>query len=203
MGESFLSFSPFYRPQTIDLDGIFAYNRNMNEKSRPTIKRIVLRAVLTALCVFVYAWIFSNSAKTGTQSSSQSHTVTKAVQKFVGVFAPNSFIATAAGEDFERLHSAVRTAAHFCEFALLGALLVWCYLSYTQDIAFAFLPFALVVLTPIFDEAVQSFTGGRAAEVTDLLVDTAGGLAGGVFVLLAVWIGVAIYRKNARNGRKE
>ncbi len=175
----------------------------MNGKNRPTIQRIVLRAVLTALCVFVYAWIFSNSAKTGTQSSSQSHTVTKAVQKFVGFFAPNSFIATAAGEDFERLHSGVRTAAHFCEFALLGALLVWCYLSYTQDKAFAFLPFALVVLTPVFDEAVQSFTGGRAAEIKDLLVDTAGGLAGCVFAFITVWIGVTIYKKRVRNGRKE
>ncbi|MBQ8323078.1 MAG: VanZ family protein [Clostridia bacterium] len=166
----------------------------MSVKKRVTI----LRILLTALCLLVYAWIFSNSATVGAQSSAQSHSVTKTVQKIVGVFAPDSFIATAAGEDFDRLHSAIRTLAHFCEFALLGALLTWCYASYTRDKAFAFLPVALVVLTPIFDEAVQSFTGGRAAEVADLLVDTAGGLAGCVFALVTLWIGFAVSRRKKK-----
>ena len=168
----------------------------MKDKGR--VKKVLLRCILTTACLLIYAWIFSNSAKTGGESSAQSHTVTRAVQKIVGWFAPNSFIATATGEAFVRLHNGVRTLAHFCEFALLGALLVWCYLSYTQEKAFAFLPFALVVLTPIVDEAIQSFTGGRAAEVVDLLVDTAGGVAGCVFALVTVWIGIALHRRKKK-----
>ncbi len=173
----------------------------MKEKTKVTRGKIFLRIILTALCLLVYAWIFSNSAKTGAQSSTQSYTVIKTVQKVAEVIAPESAIATATGEALDKLHNVIRTLAHFYEFALLGALLTWCYFSYTLDKAFMFLPFTLVVLTPIFDEALQSFTSGRTAEVADLLVDTAGGLAGCVFALCTILIGFLIYKK--RRNRKE
>ena len=173
----------------------------MKEKTKTTRGKIILRILLTALCALVYAWIFSNSAKTGAQSSTQSYTVTKTVQKVAGVIAPESAIATASGDALDRLHNAIRTLAHFYEFALLGALLVWCYFSYTKDKSFAFLPFALILLTPIFDETVQSFTSGRVAEIADLFVDTAGGLAGCLFAFITVFIGGWIGKK--RRKKKE
>ena len=59
----------------------------------------------------------------GEQSAEKSSEVVKAVQKVAAFFDPNSAIATATGEAYDRLHAAVRNWAHFAEFALLGGLL--------------------------------------------------------------------------------
>lgn len=155
----------------------------------------VLRIALTLACAFVYAWIFSNSLKTGAESSAQSLAVTDAVQSAAQVVAPSSGVATATGEEYDKLHSLIRSIAHFSEFALLGALLSWCYLSYTRQKAFAVIPFAFIVLTPIVDECLQTFTGGRGAEIKDILLDTAGGLFGAAVALLLFWLGWVIYKR--------
>ena len=87
------------------------------------------------------------------------------------------------GEAYDKLHWIVRTAAHFSEFALLGALFCWCYRAYTRDKTFLFLPVGLLVLVPIVDEFLQRSSAGRVADIADMLVDTAGGLCGFSFAL--------------------
>lgn len=161
-------------------------------------KTYLVRIVLTALCIGMLCFIFGNSLKAGEQSAEQSSGVVDMVQKAVGIFAPNSWIATATGEAYDRLHGIVRTIAHFCEFALLGALFTWCYRSYTSEKAFFFVPVCLSILVPIVDEFLQTLTPGRAAEMKDVLVDTAGGAAGCVFALLTLWIGFAIYKSKRK-----
>lgn len=158
----------------------------------------VLRIVLTIACIFAFAWIFSNSLKTGEQSSAQSQAVTKAVQDTAKVVAPSSKVATATGEDYELLHNVIRSIAHFSEFAVLGALLAWCYLSYTRQKALFILPIGLIVLTPIVDETLQISTGGRGAEMKDILLDTAGGLLGTVCALAIVWLVFALCKRRRR-----
>ena len=61
-------------------------------------KIYLVRVLLTLACVLLLAFIFGNSLTEGDDSSKQSAGVVKAVQKIVGVFAPNSWIATATGE---------------------------------------------------------------------------------------------------------
>ena len=160
----------------------------------------ILRISLTLACLATFAWIFSNSLQTGEQSSSQSSSVVDTVQRVAAVFAPNSFIATATGEAYERLHEQVRIVAHFCEFALLGALLVWCYRAYTDDKAFAFLPVALVLLTPIVDECLQMATVGRSAEIFDVFVDSLGGICGCIVAGITLMIGFWIGKRRRKNG---
>ena len=167
----------------------------MERKLATTWKIVLLRIVLTLACLLTFAWIFSNSLQTGEQSSQTSHTVTDTVQEVASVIAPSSPIATATGEDYERLHNDVRTIAHFLEFAFLGALLIFCYYSYTNSSALLILPLGLIFLTPIVDEYLQSFVGGRGTELKDVLIDTAGGFAGAAFAAIVLVIGYLIIKK--------
>ena len=197
-GENFLKKRINYFPKSIDLTGNLQYNNSME---KITWKTVVARIVFTLACIGVMAFIFYNSMQTATESSSASNTVTDVVQKFVGVFAPDSWIATATGEDYKILTEYIRTFAHFAEFGVLGALLVWCYFSYTKDGWGLVVPFAFALYVPLVDECIQEFTYGRAAEVKDALVDTAGGLCGAVFAVMITLIVFAVMKK--RKKRKE
>lgn len=139
------------------------------------------RIFFTLAVIAVTAFIFSNSLATGESSSLQSYAVTEQVQEVARVVAPNSKIATAQGEDFIRLHISVRTAAHFCQFALLGAVAFACYLSYTRLRVIALVPTLGTAAVAVIDECLQLFSEGRAFEWADVLVDVFGGLAGCVF----------------------
>ena len=166
-----------------------------NGTKKQNAKTWLLRAILTALCIAAIAFIFSNSLQTGEESGAQSSFVTNAVQKIFRVFAPNSWIATATGEAYERLHGVIRTIAHFSEFALLGALLTWCWRSYTKDMLFFLIPACLVVLVPIVDECLQTLSAGRVAAISDVFTDTLGGVCGCVFAGLTLLIAFAIKRR--------
>ncbi len=163
----------------------------------------VLRIALTLACALTFAWIFSNSLKTGEQSSAQSLAVTNSVQDVAQVIAPSSSVATATGDDYDKLHSLIRSIAHVSEFALLGALLITCYFSYTSDKALCIVPFGLILLTPIIDECLQISTGGRGAEMKDILLDTAGGFLGALAGLMIVGLIYLILKKSrAKRERK-
>ncbi len=177
------------------------------EKKKTTTGVLVLRIVFTLLCVATLIWIFSNSLRTAEESSEQSAGVVEIVQEVARVIAPDSAIANATGEDYDALHSVIRTVAHFLEFAWLGFLLICCWRSYTDKKIWAVLPAALVVIVPVLDEVLQSFTGGRAAEWKDIAVDIAGGVVGGGVAILAAWLLLSILRKRekrrAENGERE
>ena len=145
----------------------------------------ILRAFFTLASILVLAFIFGNSAATGEESSSVSLKVTESTQDCFEVIAPESFIATAEGEDFDLLHSVIRKIAHFSEFALLGVCLTLCYLSYSREKVGLLIPVFGVAFVPMLDEYLQSFSSGRAAELFDVAIDTAGGLCG-VLVALAL-----------------
>ena len=172
------------------------------EKIRQHKKGIyALRIILTLLCALVLAWIFSNSLAVGEKSSSQSGAVTDAVQDVAGVIAPESSVATATGEDYDKLHMDIRTLAHFCEFVALGGLLLFCYFSYTRKKDFFIIPLWLVLFVPLIDECLQTFTGGRAAQLSDVLIDTAGGLMGMALAFVAFLLGRVWYLRRKRRGR--
>ncbi len=164
---------------------------------------ICLCVVLTLLCAGLMGWIFSNSLKTAEASSEQSAGAVDIIQKIFAAIAPNSVIATATGEAYDTLHKVVRIIAHFTEFALLGALLVWCWRAYTGKRIFLLIPIALIVIVPVLDETLQSFTGGRAMEFTDVLIDLAGGICGGAFAVFTLWIGYLIIQKKRRKGKED
>ena len=165
-------------------------------------KRIYLaRVLLTLACVLLLAFIFGNSLIEGDESDNQSNIVVKVVQKVVGFFAPKSWIATATGEDYQRLHAIVRTLAHFSEFALLGALCSWCYRAYTSQKTYFFAVVFFVAYVPIIDEFLQSFTIGRVADIHDVWVDTLGAFAGILFALGTLWLAKIIIKRREKVAR--
>ena len=70
--------------------------------------------------------------------------------------------------------------AHAVLFGGLAALLYWPLASRSAQFAWAAMAigFALAVLYGVTDELHQAFVDGRVASETDLLIDTAGALAG-------------------------
>ena len=163
--------------------------------------KIIIRVLLTTLTAAFVAWIFSNSLQVAVESAEQSDSFTQMVQNFFKIIAPNSFIATATGADFDRLEAVVRTLAHFCEFALLGALAFWTYRAYTPKKIWMIAPFVGGALVAVIDEILQYFTPGRAFQITDVLVDCAGVCAGCLFALATVAIALRISKKRKEKRR--
>ena len=162
--------------------------------------RVLAALLLTALSVAAVWFIFSNSLRDADSPSSQSQTVTEGVQDAIGTIAPSSPVANAEGEDFARLHAFVRKCAHFLEFALLGALLLWTCRSYTPLKRFWFAPPCIAFLVAVFDEYIQNFSPGRGTAFTDVLIDTGGALAGTAFAIACLLVaGVIARRKKKRN----
>lgn len=161
----------------------------------------MLRIFLTALLLGLLGFIFSNSLQTGEQSSAQSGGVTALVQEIAKQIAPNSFVATAEGEAYERLHQIVRMSAHFLEFCALGAVMVWCFYSYTLKKRHAPLAFFCALITACLDELLQTRTAGRGAEVSDIIVDGLGSFAGCVFALIVISILGFVFKKGDGYGK--
>ena len=174
----------------------------MKTKLRQNKIRTLFKILLPILCIFWLTFIFSNSLQTGEASSAQSSTVVDSVQSVAKVVAPNSWVANATGEEYDKLHSGVRISAHFLQFALLGALLCWCYFAYTLRIAYIYLPICAVLLVPFIDECLQGFVSGRATELSDILTDLTGGIFGFILAALSVIIGVIIYKSKRKKNKK-
>lgn len=179
--------------ENIDRAPFFAYNRSMEKRKGAALWAV--RILLSVLCAFAVGFILYNSIQPAVESVEQSSRVVALVQRMVAVIAPNSPIVTATGEAYARLHAAVRTVAHFTEYAFLGALGAWCYRSYTDKKMWLLAPSGGVALLAVLDESLQTTAVGRGAQFLDVVVDILGGGAGIAFALLTVWLAVKIIKK--------
>lgn len=165
-----------------------------------------MRAIFLALTVLTVCFIFSNSTKGAEQSSSDSTKVTVTVQEIVGAIDPDSPIATATGEDFDLLHSFIRSMAHCIEYTALGAFSFATYLSFTRKKRYSFIAPVGSVFVALLDEWTQTLTDGRAAELGDILLDGAGVLLGSLATLAVfgmIMLCVALHRRKKRKSEAE
>ena len=153
-------------------------------------KKIILRAVLTTLTGALIGWIFSNSLKNAESSSSQSGAVLRAIQNFFDVLFPGGGIVVSS--------HFIRKAAHFSEYALLGAMLFFIYRSYTVKWKTFFIPAFLAAAVPFLDEGLQFFSEGRSPQLTDVGIDLAGALFGMLFAWAVLYVAAAIRRKRRK-----
>ena len=161
-----------------------------------------MQVVLSIACVLALAFVFSNSLKAGEESAEQSSGIVDLIKEVAAFFDPDSPIATATGETYERLHSGVRTLAHFGEFALLGALFSACCFSYTLKAPFQGIPLGGVLSVPCVDETLQLFVADRAADWRDILVDVSGGACGMAITIACVCFGIWLYKKRKSEKRE-
>jgi len=129
-----------------------------------------LAAVLIALNL---AFIWGNSLRTGTESQDMSEGILDWLELLLHLrdYAPGI------------LHHLLRKAAHFAEFACLGALLAWYSLLREEKHSIA-LPVLLAMAAGLVDETIQLFTPDRGPSLSDVWLDTAGAVAGIMLLLL-------------------
>ena len=115
------------------------------------------------------AFIWGNSLMTGAESGNLSG----------GVLAwLNSFLSLGE-EGVEMLHLLIRKAAHFTEFACLGALLAWRFgMEHYKGIHLAVFSLFGGLLAACTDETIQIFVDGRGSSLIDVWIDTCGTAAG-------------------------
>lgn len=130
------------------------------------------------LAVFVIAicCIWGNSLVPGTESDSLS----------LGVVGYIQHMLSAAGLPWEWLTNfLVRKAAHFSEYMLLGIIGMQAFAPHRSAGAAPILATACaLMLVPCADETIQLFVSGRSGQLTDVLIDCSGALAGVLLTLL-------------------
>jgi VanZ family protein len=100
----------------------------------------------------------------------------------------------------ELMHHYVRKTAHFTEYFILSMLILRAIRGnrQTTKLVWALTTIALVAGYASLDEFHQSFVPGRTAAVTDVLIDTTGGIAAQIVAgLLLLWAHVRARRQGA------
>ena len=163
--------------------------------------RILKSAVLTVLTLLWMVLIFMMSGAEDDESKAQSGSVcTFLCEAFVDGFEDMTPEEQQTIE--ESLSFPIRKCAHLTEYAVLGALLAATAASYTALQGFLqghgsasasrtmkplVLPFIIGVLYAVSDEIHQLFVPGRAGQLRDVLIDSAG-----------ILIGMCLYRVLSR-----
>ena len=138
--------------------------------------RFILPLILIAITV-VFIW--SNSLKDAEASTSQSDFVGEIMQEIFDV----------EKSPFDYIFENRRSVAHFLEFALLGvAVALFLTLNMPRRLSVFLLGMAGGFLVAFIDECIQLFVPGRAYELSDLALDCAGVLAGGLGLLLLAYL---------------
>lgn len=93
------------------------------------------------------------------------------------------------GLNMELTDFIVRKAAHFCEFALLGCMVIWVLYLFTDQVVHNLVNTGFIcIVIAITDELIQTFSPGRSCQVTDVLVDFSGAVSGVVFFVIVLLI---------------
>jgi VanZ family protein len=135
-------------------------------------------------------FIFLNSSKDATQSSLASSEFTHSLLNFL----TNIGLANACdinSAEFAAFEGNVRTCAHFVEFMVLGLLSYQFFRAYynKKSVYKILIPIAASIAYAITDELHQLFVPGRACDIFDVIVDTAGIITGVlIFHLLTVLV---------------
>lgn len=141
---------------------------------------VIIRAVLLALIISVMAMIFILSAQTGADSGNVSGGITEKVLSIFGIHREDMEEA-----EFIMIEAAVRTMAHFSEYAILGLLCAAFASTYKikgrSSVCYAT---AFSMVYAVTDEVHQIFVPGRGAQVIDVIVDTSGALCGAAMLVL-------------------
>ena len=150
------------------------------------------RIIWTSITILWMVVIFSFSAKPAVQSTEMSTSVGKMICRiFVHDFS--SWSEEKQEELAAKIDHPVRKCAHASEYALLGALVLLTACTYVKMSPKTVM--AAVVISILYaasDEFHQKFVPGRSCQFTDVLIDSAGVLAGVLFVIVCYKIKLLI-----------
>lgn len=145
------------------------------------IKKIIL--IILILIWMITVFIFSNQAST--ESSNASGKVIEVIMKILNI--------DISDEKIQELQLPIRKLAHFTIYAIGGLLITLLINQYNiltvQKIIYSQL---FITIYAITDELHQYFIPGRVACITDVLIDSTGGL---LVILMCTYISSYIKRK--------
>lgn len=150
-------------------------------------KRTWMLIFLWAMTVLVMYIIFSFSAQSAEGSKALSQGLLDKILEII---------------PFEISHVFLRKAAHFSEYALLGAV-SFCALSFTLKRNAFFWSWLLSTFYAITDEIHQLFIPGRACRAFDVFVDSSGAAAGIAFAALVFFILNLIYKRVSADKQRD
>ena len=146
----------------------------------------VITVIAVCLLIAVYIMIFLFSADDAAESSSPSVSVTrKLINLYYHFFSGNNNAVLTVPVVTDDAEAIVRKMAHFTEYMAVGFLSFGIAVMWLQRIKAGIVAVTLqVFLSAGLDEIHQYFVPGRYASFRDVLIDTAGGIAGIMIVFL-------------------
>ena len=152
------------------------------------------KTIFAVLLVLWMGFIFSMSCENAEESSNTSGQTIKVVLSTVPEFEKQP--EEVKVNIIEELQFIVRKSAHFIGYMILG-ILASCLISYYGNINKKYpLAFLICVIYAISDEIHQLFVPGRAGQVRDVLIDSAGSLLGIILVMAFEKLLIKINKKH-------
>lgn len=149
-------------------------------------RKIIPRILLLTATLLWMALIFGFSSQTGEESGGLSALIAEPVTELIAEMDDDM---TPAEEEalYWRVDGAVRTAAHFGEYMVLGALL--CLTLRSFGLMRKWLPWLIGAAYAVTDEVHQSFAPGRVCDPLDMMIDALGVFCGvgAVCLMIDIW----------------
>lgn len=160
-------------------------------------KKKILTVFGVIVVIALYLMIFFFSSENGEQSSTVSRFAVTLIKKtYYFIAGGRKPVVVVDYTDTIPWEAIVRKLAHFTEYFLVGFASLGVYSLWIKRKQTCLLIGTVqIFLSGIFDEVHQSFIPGRNAAFKDVLIDTAGGMAGAFFMLLVILL---IIKRNKR-----
>ena len=152
------------------------------------------KTIFAVLLVLWMGFIFSMSCENAEESSNTSGQTIKVVLSTVPEFEKQP--EEVKVNIIEELQFIVRKSAHFIGYMILGILASGLILQYENINKKYPLAFLICVIYAISDEIHQLFVPGRAGQVRDVLIDSAGSLLGIILVMAFVKLLIKFNKKH-------
>ena len=135
-----------------------------------------------SLAILWMGLIFYFSHQPASESSELSSGITEVIVDMVNTIAPDKDIVL----NYDNISFLIRKSAHFGVYLILGLLVSnGLILSKMSRARVMYLAFLICVLYAISDELHQLFIPGRSGQISDVLLDSTGGL-GGILLMSAI-----------------
>ena len=152
------------------------------------------KSIFIVLLVLWMGFIFSMSSENAEKSSNTSGQTIRVVLSAVPGFEEQP--EEGKVNIIEKLQFIVRKSAHFIGYMILGILASGLILYYGNINKKYLLAFLICVIYAISDEIHQLFVPGRAGQVRDVLIDSAGSFLGIILVMAFVKLLIKFNKKH-------
>lgn len=157
--------------------------RSLKWNSKAVKRKIAVTVPVTILLLALYILIFSFSAQTGEQSGGLSRRISEKCAEWIDWLAGGGIDRLPVEEAIEH---PLRKAAHFAEYACMGILVYVLWRQWLRRGAgLCLLTGVWVFLSAGADEFHQLFVPGRYGSISDVILDTCGGVFGMALCLAA------------------